>query len=134
MISEAEDFLVQASTVFIGRRIELHLALLGVLSRGHLLIEDQPGMGKTILAHIMAKLLDRPLSRIQFTNDLLPSDILGGPILLKDEARFAFHPGPIFGEMILADELNRASAKTQSALLQAMEEGVVSLDGVEHRL
>lgn len=134
LINEIDTFLNHANEYLIGRRTELHLALLGVVSHGHLLIEDQPGMGKTVLAHLLARLLGRPLTRIQFTNDLLPSDILGGPIWIKDEATFVFQPGPIFGEMILADELNRASAKTQSALLQAMEEGSVSLDGVEHKL
>lgn len=134
IINEIEQFLDHASDHLLGRRKELHLALLAVVSHGHLLIEDQPGMGKTVLAHLLARLLGRPLTRIQFTNDLLPADILGGPVWVKDEATFVFQPGPIFAEMILADELNRASPKTQSALLQAMEEGAISMEGVEHNL
>lgn len=134
LINPIETFLTIASQHFVGRRTELHLALLAIISRGHLLIEDQPGMGKTILAHLMARLMGRKLTRIQFTNDLLPADILGGPVWIKDESSFVFQPGPIFGEMVLADELNRASPKTQSALLQAMEEGAVTLDGQEHKL
>lgn len=134
LISEIDTFLTTAGQYLIGRRTEIHLALLGVVTHGHILIEDQPGMGKTVLANLMARLLDRKLNRIQFTNDLLPSDILGGPIWVKEESNFTFQPGPIFGEMILADELNRASPKTQSALLQAMEEKVVSIDAKEYEL
>tara|TARA_R110000868_G_scaffold202649_4_gene450353 strand:+ start:4204 stop:5106 length:903 start_codon:yes stop_codon:yes gene_type:complete len=134
MLNEIENFLDTSSQFLIGRRTEIHLSLVGILSRGHILIEDQPGMGKTILANLLAQLLDRPLNRIQFTNDLLPADILGGPVWIKDESAFLFEPGPIFGEMILADELNRASPKTQSALLQAMEERQVSIDNKNHGL
>ncbi len=123
------NYLTVAGKYLIGRETEVLLVLLGVLSKGHILIEDQPGMGKTVLASLTAKLLGRPVNRIQFTNDLLPADLLGGPVWIKEENAFVFHPGPIFNEMILADELNRASAKTQSALLQAMEEKCVSLDG-----
>ncbi len=134
MLNEIENFLDCADQYLIGRRTEIHLSLLGILSRGHILIEDQPGMGKTVLANLLAQLLDRPLNRIQFTNDLLPADILGGPVWIKDQSNFVFEPGPIFGEMLLADELNRASPKTQSALLQAMEERQVSIDNKDHPL
>ncbi len=128
------NYLTVAGQYLIGRETEVFLVLLGVLSKGHILIEDQPGMGKTVLASLTAKLLGRPVNRIQFTNDLLPADLLGGPVWIKEENSFVFQPGPIFNEMILADELNRASAKTQSALLQAMEEKCVSLDGETFQL
>ncbi len=129
-----DNYLTISGQYLIGRETEVFLVLLGILSQGHILIEDQPGMGKTVLASLNAKLLGRPITRIQFTNDLLPSDILGGPHWVKDENAFMFQKGPIFSEMILADELNRASPKTQSALLQAMEEKSVSLDGKTYDL
>lgn len=129
-----EKYLTLSGQYLIGRETEVFLVLLGTLAKGHILIEDQPGMGKTVLASLNAKLLGRPVTRIQFTNDLLPSDILGGPVWVKDESTFMFQKGPIFNEMILADELNRASPKTQSALLQAMEEKNVTLDGKTYDL
>jgi MoxR-like ATPase len=103
-------------------------------TQGHLLIEDLPGMGKTTLSHTLAKVLGLDYSRIQFTSDLLPADMLGINIFDSGAQKFHFHPGPIFSQVVLADEINRASPKTQSALLEAMEEQQVSLDGETHRL
>ncbi|WP_158970291.1 MoxR family ATPase [Paraglaciecola sp. L3A3] len=116
-------------SVLIGKQQQVKLALTCLLANGHLLIEDLPGMGKTTLAHTLAQVLGLQYSRIQFTSDLLPADMLGINIFDNNEQKFRFHPGPIFSELVLADEINRASPKTQSALLEAMEEGQVSLDG-----
>ena len=99
------------------------------LSRGHLLIEDLPGVGKTTLVKTFSKLLGLEEKRIQFTNDLLPGDLLGSSIYDGEQKKFVFHPGPLFSQLVFADELNRATPKTQSACLQAMEEGQVSIDG-----
>ncbi len=103
-------------------------ALTAVLARGHLLLEDVPGVGKTTLGHAIARALGCTFRRIQFTSDLLPSDILGVNIFLRDEGRFDFRPGPIFANVVLADEINRTTPKTQSSLLEAMNEGQVSID------
>lgn len=100
-----------------------------LLADGHLLIEDQPGLGKTTLVKVISKLFGLNSSRIQFTNDLLPSDILGVSIYEQDQAQFTFHPGPIFSQLVLADEINRATPRTQSACLEAMEERQVTIDG-----
>ena len=107
----------------------MRLCLACLLARGHLLIEDVPGVGKTTLAHALARTLGLDFHRIQFTSDLLPADILGAAIYDRESAKFSFHPGPIFAQVILADEINRASPKAQSALLEAMEEGQVSIEG-----
>lgn len=123
------NFIESAQTAVLGKRHELKLALCCFLSEGHLLIEDVPGVGKTTFAKTMAKLLALNFSRIQFTNDLMPSDLLGIQIYDTKESRFNLIPGPIFNQFILADELNRGSPKTQSALLEAMEEQQVTLDG-----
>ncbi len=117
-----------ANGILLGKEHELKLALCCILARGHLLIEDQPGMGKTTLAKTLAKLLGLKLSRIQFTSDLLPADVLGVSVFDDEKKEFVFHPGPIFSQFILGDELNRASPKTQSAFLQAMEEAQVTVD------
>jgi MoxR-like ATPase len=129
MAIEVNDVIEEASNILYGKERELKLALSCILANGHLLIEDVPGVGKTTMVHLMGKLLGLEISRIQFTNDLLPSDILGVNIFNKNENAFNFKKGPIFGELILADELNRATPKTQSALLQAMEERRISIDG-----
>ncbi|HLS54836.1 MAG TPA: AAA family ATPase, partial [Zeimonas sp.] len=100
-----------------------------LLARGHLLIEDLPGVGKTTLAHALSMSLGLQFKRVQFTNDLLPADIVGLSVFDRDKAQFVFHPGPVFSQVLLADEINRASPKTQSALLEAMEERHVSIDG-----
>lgn len=107
----------------------VRLALVGLLARGHLLLEDVPGVGKTTLAHGLAKASGLAFRRIQFTADLLPSDVLGGAVYDPREARFEVRPGPVFTNVLLADEINRAPPRTQSGLLQAMEEGEVSIDG-----
>ena len=121
--------LADAGRLIVGKPTELKLALACVLASGHLLIEDVPGVGKTTLAHVMAQLLGLEFQRIQFTADMLPADIIGVSIYDRDEGRFHFHPGPVFAQLVLADEINRATPKTQSALLEAMEERQVTSDG-----
>jgi MoxR-like ATPase len=129
-----DNLLREASGVILGKQHQLRLALACVLARGHLLIEDLPGVGKTTLAHVMAKLLGLEFQRIQFTSDLLPADIIGVSVFDRDAGAFRFHPGPVFSQFILADEINRATPKTQSALLEAMEENQVTADGETHTL
>lgn len=129
MNNTINKFIEDAQTSVLGKKHELKLALCCFLSEGHLLIEDVPGVGKTTFAKTMAKLLDLSFSRIQFTNDLMPSDLLGVQIYDQRETKFNLIPGPIFHQFILADELNRGTPKTQSALLEAMEEKQVTLDG-----
>lgn len=119
----------QINRVVLGKDTQVRLGLACLLARGHLLIEDVPGVGKTTLAHALARTLGLDFHRIQFTSDLLPADILGAAVYDRDSGRFSFHPGPIFAQVILADEINRASPKAQSALLEAMEEGQVSVEG-----
>ncbi|MEY4615147.1 MAG: hypothetical protein RJB66_107 [Pseudomonadota bacterium] len=124
----------KASEIILDKTNEVEMALTCLLAGGHLLIEDVPGVGKTTLVQTLAKLLNLNYSRIQFTSDLLPSDILGNSIYDQEKKEFQFIPGPLFAELVLADELNRANPRTQSALLQAMEEGVVSIDRSTHSL
>ena len=124
----------QVGTVILGKRSQVRLAIACLLARGHLLIEDVPGVGKTTLAHAIAKSLGLDFHRIQFTSDLLPNDILGVSVFDMNAKTFAFHPGPIFAQLILADEINRATPKTQSALLEAMEEHQVTIEGATRRL
>ncbi|GHT96853.1 ATPase AAA [Betaproteobacteria bacterium] len=119
----------QAGKIVLGKRREITLALACLLARGHLLIEDLPGLGKTTLAQVLARLLGMQFSRVQFTSDLLPADILGLSVYERESGNFRFMPGPIFTRMLLADEINRATPKTQSALLEAMEERQVTSDG-----
>lgn len=119
----------EIAAVLFGKEHEINLALCCLLSGGHLLIEDLPGMGKTTLAQALARVFGLKFSRIQFTSDLLPADILGVSVFDSNAAAFHFHPGPIFSQLVLADEINRATPKTQSALLEAMEEGQVSVEG-----
>lgn len=126
--------LVDAGKLIVGKPQELRLALTCVLASGHLLIEDVPGVGKTTLAHVLARLLGLEFQRIQFTADMLPADILGVSIYDRDEGQFHFHPGPVFSQLVLADEINRATPKTQSALLEAMEERQVTADGETREL
>jgi MoxR-like ATPase len=118
-----------AGRVILGKDRQVRLALACLLARGHLLIEDLPGVGKTTLAHVLAQLLGLHFQRIQFTSDMLPADILGVSIFDRDSGSFNFHPGPIFSQVVLADEINRATPKTQSALLEAMEERQVTAEG-----
>ncbi|MDH3871584.1 MAG: MoxR family ATPase [Gammaproteobacteria bacterium] len=115
--------------IILGKEQQLRLALACLLARGHLLIEDLPGVGKTTLAHTLASVLGLHYQRIQFTSDLLPSDILGVSIYNRDTADFQFHPGPVFSNIVLADEINRATPKAQSALLEAMEEHQITIEG-----
>jgi MoxR-like ATPase len=129
------DQLVQAiGTVLVGKEGQVRLALCCLLARGHLLIEDLPGMGKTTLARALARALGLEFQRIQFTSDLLPGDIIGVSIFDKDDGRFVFHAGPVFTQVLLADEINRATPKTQSALLEAMAEQQVTADGHTRQL
>jgi len=120
--------------IILGKGHALRLALSCLLARGHLLIEDVPGVGKTTLAHALAQVLGLSWQRVQFTSDLLPADILGVAVFDRSAQKFEFRPGPVFTQLLLADEVNRASPRTQSALLEAMEERQVSVDGVTHPL
>jgi MoxR-like ATPase len=124
------DTIVQAvATVLLGKEDQIRLALACLLARGHLLIEDLPGMGKTTLAQGLARALGLSFSRIQFTSDLLPADILGISVYERNSGEFRFHPGPVFSQLLLADEINRTTPKTQSALLEAMAEGQATVEG-----
>ncbi len=128
--SEQLQAIVEAlGDILIGKRPVIELALTCLLARGHLLIEDVPGVGKTTLAHALARLLGLDYQRLQFTSDMLPADILGVSIYDREDGSFHFHKGPIFAQLLLADEINRATPKTQSALLEAMEEQQVTADG-----
>ncbi|WP_235833331.1 AAA family ATPase [Glaciibacter flavus] len=120
--------------VLLGKTHVIRLAFTALLSEGHLLLEDVPGTGKTSLARAIAQSVDGTSSRVQFTPDLLPGDITGVSIYDQRSGAFEFHPGPVFANIVLADEINRASPKTQSALLEVMEEGQITIDGVTHRL
>ena len=120
--------------VLLGKPHAVKLAVACMLARGHLLIEDLPGMGKTTLSQTLAKVMGLSYQRIQFTSDLLPGDILGTSVFDRNTGTFVFHPGPVFAELVLADEINRATPKSQSALLEAMEEGQVTIDGATRPL
>jgi MoxR-like ATPase len=122
------------NSILLGKPAQVRLAFACLLARGHLLIEDLPGVGKTTLSHALATVLGAHYQRIQFTSDLMPADILGVSIYRRDQERFEFHPGPIFADVVLADEVNRATPKTQSALLEAMAEGQVTVEGQTHSL
>ena len=124
----------QVNALVLGKAHEVRLAFVALLSGGHLLIEDLPGLGKTTLAHALASSLGLGFQRVQFTSDLLPADVLGVSILDPGSREFAFHPGPVFTHVLLADEINRAPPRTQSALLEAMAEQQVTLDGQTHPL
>ena len=120
--------------VMVGKRATVEMVVIGLLCQGHVLIEDVPGVGKTVLARSLARSLDCSFSRIQFTPDMLPSDVTGVSIYDQSKKKFEFRPGPIMGQIVLADEINRATPKTQAALLEAMEERQVTVDGVTHKL
>ena len=122
------------NSVLLGKEEQVRLAFCGLLSRGHILIEDVPGVGKTTLANAMARTVGSDYQRIQFTSDLLPADILGVSIYRSKDDKFEFHPGPIFSQIILADEINRATPKTQSALLEGMAEGQVTIENTTHEI
>lgn len=122
------------NTIILGKPDVVHQAMVCLLAKGHLLIEDLPGTGKTTFSHALAKVLGMDYKRIQFTSDLLPADLIGVSVYQQQQGTFNFHPGPLFNQLILADEVNRATPKTQSALLEAMEEGQISVDGTTHAL
>ena len=126
--------IAQVNRVLLGKHHQVKLAFTCLIAGGHLLLEDVPGVGKTTLAHALAATFELEFQRVQFTSDLLPSDIIGVSVYERDTGQFRFHPGPIFTGLLLADEINRASPKTQSALLEAMAENQVTMDGQTHAL
>jgi MoxR-like ATPase len=134
MLEKFRATATQIGTIIVGKSLQIRQSLTCLLAGGHLLIEDAPGVGKTTLAHAIALSMGLPFRRIQFTSDLLPSDVIGVSVYDRSTGQFVFHPGPIFTEVLLADEINRASPKTQSALLEAMEENQVSTDGLSRPL
>src|SRR4030042_1208328 len=130
----SENIIANIEKVIVGKRSPVELAIISLLCQGHLLIEDVPGVGKTVLARSMAKSLGCIFSRIQFTPDMLPSDVTGVSIYNQVSSQFEFRPGPIMAQIVLSDEINRATPKTQAALLEAMEEHQITVDGVTHKL
>jgi MoxR-like ATPase len=134
MLEKFRSTATQIGQVIVGKTLQIRQSLTCLLAGGHLLIEDAPGVGKTTMAHAIAISMGLPFRRIQFTSDLLPSDVIGVSVYERNGGQFVFHPGPIFTEVLLADEINRASPKTQSALLEAMEESQVSVDGLSRPL
>ncbi len=134
MAQQIEKVVAQVGSIILGKENQIRLAIACLLARGHLLIEDIPGVGKTTLAHALATSLGLAFQRIQFTSDLLPADIIGVSIYNRDSGGFQFHPGPIFSQVVLADEVNRATPKAQSALLEAMEEHQVTTEGETRKL
>jgi MoxR-like ATPase len=130
----AEQIISNVEKVIVGKRKSIELTVINVLCRGHLLIEDVPGVGKTMLARSLATSLGLSLNRIQFTPDMLPSDVTGVSIFNQGNREFEFRAGPIMAQIVLADEINRATPKTQAALLEAMQEGQITVDGVTHPL
>src|SRR5437763_16070636 len=129
-----DAFVKQICEVIVGKEQAVKLAVACLLARGHLLIEDIPGVGKTTLSQALARSLALAFQRIQFTSDLLPADILGNSIFNRDEQQFVFHGGPLFSQVVLIDEVNRATAKTQSARMEAMEEDNISIDSVTYEV
>jgi MoxR-like ATPase len=129
-----KPIIAQVSQILLGKETKIKLSLCCLIAGGHLLIEDVPGVGKTTLANSLAQTLGLAYQRVQFTSDMLPADLLGVSIFNQESHEFIFHKGPIFSQLVLGDEINRASPKTQSALLEAMAEGQVSLDGKTHTL
>ena len=133
-MSRIRDAVAAVEQVILGKPVQIRLCLACLLARGHLLLEDVPGVGKTTLAHTLARVLGLEWRRLQFTSDLLPADVVGVSVFDRGTQQFQFRPGPVFTQLLLADEINRASPKAQSALLEAMEERQVSIDGVTHPL
>ncbi len=133
-LNRLRQAIATVNQIILGKETQIELAFSCLLARGHLLIEDLPGVGKTTLAHALATVIGARYQRIQFTSDMLPADILGMSIYRRDQKKFEFHPGPIFAELVLADEINRATPKSQSALLEAMAEGQVTIEGATHEL
>jgi MoxR-like ATPase len=132
--SFGEKLVANLEEVVVGKRPTIELVVVGLLCQGHILIEDVPGVGKTVLARSLARSLDCSFNRLQFTPDMLPSDVTGVPIYDQSRKEFEFRPGPVFAQVVLVDEINRATPKTQAALLEAMEERQVTIDGVTHAL
>ncbi len=132
--SVAERIIDNVGQVIIGKRSEIRLTVLGLLCQGHILIEDVPGVGKTMMARALAKSIGVTFNRIQFTPDMLPSDVTGVSVFNQQTRQFEFRPGPIMSQIVLTDEINRATPKTQSALLEAMEERQITVDGQTHLL
>jgi len=133
-LKNIDKIIAEITQVILGKEQQVRLVLTCLLARGHILIEDVPGVGKTTLAQVLARVIGLDFQRIQFTSDLLPADIIGVSIYDKEKKVFKFHAGPIFAQMVLADEVNRATPKTQSALLEAMEERQVTVEGETHPL
>lgn len=134
MLTKLNNCINIVNKVVLGKDLQIRLAVTCLLAKGHLLLEDLPGMGKTTLSQALARVMGLSFQRIQFTSDLLPGDILGTSVFDKNSGEFIFHPGPIFVELVLADEINRATPKSQSALLEAMEEGQVTIEGMTRLL
>ncbi len=134
MDNELKTLLHSANSIILGKEMQIKLAVCCILAKGHLLIEDVPGVGKTTLSHTLAKLLGLNYQRIQFTSDILPADIIGSSIFDAKKGQFSFHSGPLFNQMVLADEINRSTPKAQSALLEAMEEQQVTVEGKTYQL
>jgi MoxR-like ATPase len=134
VLGDSERVLAEVEKAVVGKREALELVLLAILADGHVLIEDFPGLAKTLIARSFAQVLDLDFKRIQFTPDLMPSDVTGSSVFNQKEGQFEFRPGPIFANLLLADEINRAPAKTQASLLEAMQERQVTADGFRHRL
>ncbi|MGE5651853.1 MAG: AAA family ATPase [Bacillota bacterium] len=134
MFAKVHAVAQQVSQIVVGKDLQIRQSLVCLLAGGHLLIEDVPGVGKTTLAHALAISLGLEFNRLQFTSDLLPADVIGVSIFDREKNGFVFHPGPVFTQVLLADEINRATPKTQSALLEAMEERQVTADGVTRDL
>ncbi len=134
MSSSIQNAIDALNKIILGKPEQIKLAIVCLLAKGHLLIEDLPGMGKTTLAHAIAKVLGLDFQRIQFTSDLLPGDIIGSAVYQRSNESFKFHKGPLFTQVVLADEINRATPKSQSALLEAMEEHQVTAEGVTRKL
>lgn len=134
MLNKINECIGYVNKVLLGKDLQVRLAVACLLAKGHLLLEDLPGMGKTTLSQALARVMGLSFQRIQFTSDLLPGDILGTSVFDKNSGDFVFHAGPIFVELVLADEINRATPKSQSALLEAMEEGQVTIEGMTRPL
>ncbi len=134
MKTRIDALVSQISEIIVGKHDAVRLAVACLMARGHLLIEDMPGVGKTTLSHALARSVGLHFRRIQFTSDLLPADIVGNSIFDREQQKFVFHSGPLFSQVVLIDEVNRATPKTQSALLESMEENHVTVDGVTHPL
>jgi len=134
MFAKVHAVAQQVNRIVVGKEMQVRQALVCLLAGGHLLIEDVPGVGKTTLAHALASSLGLRFNRVQFTSDLLPADVIGISIFDREKSAFVFHPGPIFTQVLLADEINRATPKTQSALLEAMEERQTTADGITRDL